>query len=52
MQNIPHGGVHLSMLAFMWQDDLIGVAKYVNACIMQMNPQDQASDQPGVADSG
>jgi len=38
-----------TMLAFMWQDDLIGVAKYVNACVLQMNPQGQASDQPGVA---
>jgi len=37
------------MQAFMWQDDLIGVARYVNACVMRMNPQGQASDQPGVA---
>jgi len=48
-----------TMLAFiscMWQladdleDDLIGVAKYVNACVLQMNPQGQASDQPAVAE--
>ncbi len=38
-----------TMQAFMWQDDLIGVAKYVNACVSRMNPQGQASDQPGVA---
>ncbi len=38
-----------TMQAFMWQDDLIGVAKYVNACVLQMNHQGQASDQPGVA---
>ena len=39
-----------TMLAFMWQDDLIGVANFVNACIRKMNPpEDRASDQPGVA---
>ena len=39
-----------TMLAFMWQDDLIGVAKFVNACLHKMNPSEgQASDQPGVA---
>ena len=39
-----------TMLAFMWQDDLIGVAKFVNACLRKMNPSEgQASDQPGVA---
>jgi len=39
------------MQAFMWQGDLIGVAKFVNACMNKMNPslQGQASDQPGVA---
>ena len=38
------------MLAFMWQDDLIGVAKFVNACIHKMNPSEgQTSDQLGVA---
>ena len=25
------------MLAFMWQDDLIGVAKYVIACVQKMS---------------
>ena len=39
-----------TMLAFMWQDDLIGVAKFVNACLHKMNPSEgQTSDQPGVA---
>ena len=40
------------MLAFIWQDDLIGVAKFVNACLHKMNPfEGQAADhdQPGVA---
>ena len=39
------------MQAFMWQPDLIGVAKFVNACLNKMNPslQGQASNQPGVA---
>ena len=37
-------------LAFMWQDDLVVVAKSVNACLHKMNPfEGQASDQPGVA---
>ena len=32
------------------QDDLIGVANFVNACIRKMNPfEGRASDQPGVA---
>ena len=35
------------MLSFMWQGDLIGIAKY-NVCIQKML-QGQASDQPGVA---
>ena len=26
-----------NMLAFMWQDDLISVAKFVNACIRKMS---------------
>lgn len=31
-------------------DDLIDVAKVVNACLHKMNPSEgQASDQPGVA---
>ena len=39
-----------TMLAFMWQDDLIGVAKFVNAYLQKMNPSEgQTSDQPGVA---
>ena len=39
-----------TMLAFMWQDDLIGVAKFVNACLQKMNPSEgRTSDQPGVA---
>ena len=39
-----------TMLAFMWQDDLIGVAKFVNACLQKMNRSEgQTSDQPGVA---
>ena len=39
-----------TMRGFMWQDDLIGVAKFVNACIRKMNPPEgRASDQPGVA---
>ena len=25
------------MLAFMWQDDLIGVAEFVSACILKMS---------------
>ena len=28
------------MLAFMWQDDLIGVAKFVDACSHEMNPSE------------
>ena len=40
------------MQAFMWQEDLIGLAKFVNACMNKMNPslQDQASDQHGMAE--
>ena len=40
------------MLAFMWQDDLIGIAKYINACLNRVIPPPSggsASDQPGVA---
>ena len=38
------------MLDFMWQDDLISVAKIVNACLHKMNPlEGQTSDQPDVA---
>ena len=38
------------MQAFMWQDDMIGVAKFVNTCLQKMNPsfEGQPSDQPGV----
>jgi len=38
-----------TMLAFMRQDDLIGVAKYVNAYVLRINSQGQASGRPGVA---
>ncbi len=40
-----------TMQAFMWQEDLIGVAKLVNAYLHKMNPSmaGQTSDQPGVA---
>ena len=39
-----------TMQQFMWQDDKIGVAKFVNACLQKMNPcEGQTSDQPGVA---
>ena len=40
-----------TMQAFMWQEDLIGVAKFVTACLRKMNPsyEGQTSDQPGVA---
>jgi len=40
-----------TMQAFMRQRNLIGVAKFVNACMNKLNPslQGQASDQPGVA---
>ena len=27
-----------TMQAFMWQEDLIGVAKFVTACLRKMNP--------------
>ena len=27
-----------TMQAFMWQDDLIGVAKFVNVCLKKVNP--------------
>ncbi len=40
-----------TMQEFMWQDDLIGVAKFINACLHRMDPsfEGQTSDQPGVA---
>ena len=39
------------MQAFMRQDDLIGVAKFVNTCLQKINPslEGQKCDQPGVA---
>ncbi len=39
------------MQAFMWQEDLIGVARFVNVCLYKMNPsfEGQTSDRPGVA---
>jgi len=40
------------MQAFMWQDNLIGIAKFVNARMHEQDesiPHGQASDQPGVA---
>ena len=39
-----------TMQGFMWQDDLIGVVKFVNAYIIKMDPspQAEASDQPCV----
>ena len=42
------------MQAFMWQDDLIAVAKFVNMCLNKVNlpllgGRGSASDQPGVA---
>ena len=41
---------HKTMQQFMWQDDKIGVAKFVNACLQKMSPcEGQTSDQPGVA---
>ena len=39
-----------TMLTFMWQDDLIGVAKYIDAFLNRVKPpSSSASDQPGVA---
>ena len=39
-----------TMQAFMWQDDLIGVAKFVNMCLHRiLELGGSASDQPGVA---
>ena len=39
-----------TMQAFMWQDDKIGVANFINACLQKMTPcEGQTSDQPGVA---
>ena len=41
-----------TMQASMWQDDMIGVAKYVNISLHKLSPPPlggSASDQPGVA---
>ena len=40
-----------TMQAFMWQDDMIGVANFVNTCLQKMNPsfEGRPSDQHGVA---
>ena len=40
-----------TMQAFMWQENLIGLAMLVNACLHEMNPSPtgQTSDQPGMA---
>ena len=41
-----------AMLLFMWQDDIIGVARFIDACLERMSTSagppvgDQASDQP------
>ena len=37
------------MQAFMWQEDLIGIVRFINACLHKMNPMGQTSDQPVVA---
>ena len=36
------------MMAFMWQDDKIGIARFINACLRKTR-ESQTSDQPGVA---
>ena len=39
-----------TMQAFIWQDDLVGVARFVNMCLHKVAPPGgSASDQPGVA---
>ncbi len=38
-----------TMQAFMWQEDLIGIVRFINACLHKMNSMGQTSDQPGVA---
>ena len=38
-----------TMQAFMWPEDLIGIVRFINACLHEMNPMGQTSDQPGVA---
>ena len=37
-----------TMQPFMWQDDKIGIARFVNACLRKPR-EGQTSDQPGVA---
>ena len=45
----PHGD---AMILFMWQDDIIGVARFIDACLERVYTsagppvEDQASDQP------
>ena len=45
----PHGD---AMILFMWQDDIIGVARFIDACLERVctsaGPpvEDKASDQP------
>ena len=40
------------MILFMWQDDIIGVARFIDACLERVYTstgppvEDQASDQP------
>ena len=38
-----------TMQAVMWQEDLIGIVRFINACLHKMNSMGQTSDQPGVA---
>ena len=41
-----------AMILFMWQDDIIGVARFIDACLERVSTstgppvEDQASDQP------
>ena len=41
-----------AMILFMWQDDIIGVARFIDACLERVSTSagppvgDQASDQP------
>ena len=37
-----------TMQAFMWQDDNIGIARFISACLRKTR-EGQTSDQPGVA---
>ena len=44
-----------AMILFMWQDDIIGLARFIDACLERVCTSagppagDQTSDQPGVA---